>query len=261
LINQPIKTHNPFPDLVELKLSSLDLLDCENAQKLKANLRFGPYNIVGVDFAVSLRKARLVISPSGFEVKEHNKFGDSTKALAIRYEYKHQSESSNSKGAQASVEIGIDAAAAPSIGAKIAAHIDRGTKEIATHSLETEIDIARVVPRGGNSWEFSEPTAPQILDGKYIDSSDNVLCEVQAQQQSNSRSVQAYVEIRQRDLALPPDVKNAIFGNKKPTNNERIFKILLAKSLHSEITKHTGEEYEGKVMLSLVEISNEDNLD
>ncbi len=236
---------NPFG-----RISFLDMryMDQDGVGTCIATLEFGRDEITvdSVDYHVGFLRAVLILTSPGFRQIPETRFG------AIERESFTSIASHFSQERTLSGTAGIEGAIDPAKGIASAA-VKTSTEVKAIRSVKDTVTlddkIYRIRPRGEGMWDINEIDG-KPLQGNYI--LGKALVQLRPVSGTNRKAVRAIVLAKQKDMTFEPDDKPIFprFGVK-----EKLIKILAAKCMAKKIAP--DQEYDGKFLLSLSEISDE----
>ncbi len=246
---------NALPHLIDLRLRVKNADDSE-CKDVVADLRIHRTEIDcpdGALISIKLRKATLELDLTGLEPLPKTRLGEPVRELQI---VEKQSTTVKTIAAgKVAAHAGLSLNQLVPANLSLAADATVETKATVTHASKADVAEFRVKARGGDTWEISEPLkhgaqgAP-VLDGTYLE--DSTLCKVQPQRGANNMGVGLSAYARQRDIVLSL-AKSSLRHNFVNTNQEKLFAILIARSMGI-----VGSKYAGIVKFSKSELDLED---
>jgi hypothetical protein len=191
---------------------------------------------------------------SGLETLPKTRFGEPVRENKIVE--KQSTNVTTTVDGKVGVHAGVDIAKLNPATLKLSTDATAQAKATSIRTSKQDNAEYLVKARGGDTWEVSEPkpktagVQQKPLDGTYL--LDEVLCKVGPQKGANMMSVGMTAVARQRDMTLQLTTGN-LWQTYVNTSQEKLFKILVAKSLGS-----AGDTYAGLIKLSKSEIDVED---
>jgi hypothetical protein len=248
---------NSLPRLLELRLRVQPCPKNVEHKDVCVDLRIDRTEIDGPDgqvVSVRLRKATLGMDFSGLDPLPNTRFGEPRRENKVVE--KQTTKVTTGLEGKVAMHAGLDITKINPINLKLSADATAEAKATTVHTSKQEIADYLVTARGGDTWVISEPRTKtsgveeKPLDGTYL--SDEILCKVTTQRGANMTSVGISASAKQCDIVLELTKGNLLhtFLN---VSQEKLFKILVAKSLGLE-----GNKYAGIVKLSRSEITLED---
>jgi hypothetical protein len=240
---------NSLPQLLDLRVRVQKCAEIEGHRDVRADLRIYRSEVDGPDgaaIAVQLKRATLEMELAGLDTIPKTRLGDPVRENKV-VEKQATNVKTNLEG-KVAVHAGLDITKLNPATLKLSADGLAEAKATTTHTSKQEIVDYRVKARGGDTWEICEPKTKassmqeQPLDGTYL--SDDILCKVAPQRGANMMSVNITAVARQRDMTLEL-TKGNLWQTYVNTSHEKLFKILVAKSLG-----RAGSEYAGLIKLS-----------
>jgi hypothetical protein len=240
---------NSLPQLLDLRVRIANCTKVEGRKDVLVDLRIHRTEIDGPEEAVisvQLKRATLELDLAGLEAVPKTRLGEPVRENRIVE--KQTTKVTTTLDAKVGVHAGLDITMLNLPSLKLSADATAEAKATSVHTAKQDIAEYRVKARPGDTWEVTEPrtktsgTQQQPLDGTYL--LDEVLCKVAPQKGANMMSVGVTAVAKQRDMMLEL-TKGNLWQTYVNTSHEKLFKILLAKSLCP-----AGNTYSGLIKLS-----------
>ncbi|MGC0325025.1 hypothetical protein ABIG06_005654 [Bradyrhizobium sp. USDA 326] len=250
--------NNSLPHLLELKLRVQPCEEEQSHKDVRVDLRVHCSEIDGPEdclISVRLKSATIDLDLTGLDAVPNTRLGEPLRDLKVTS--KQTNTIRTTLDGKAAAHAGVDVAKLNPATLKLSADASAEVKVTALQTSKQDVTEYRVKARPGDTWEVAEPpkktatgTERVPLDGTYL--LDQVLCRVAPQRGANMMSVGVSAYAKQRDLHLEL-VKGDLWQTFMSKSQEKLFKILVAKSLGQ-----AGSKYAGIVKLSYSEIEIEE---
>ncbi|MBR0895782.1 hypothetical protein JQ616_12535 [Bradyrhizobium tropiciagri] len=249
--------NNALPQLLELKLRVKACEEEEGQKEVRADLRIYCSEIDGPDdcvISVRLNRATLDLNLIGLDTVANSRLGEPVRNQKLVA--KQTNTIRTTVDGKVAAHAGVDLAKLNPASLKLSADASAEAKVTSLQTSKQEIAEYTVKARGGDTWEVREPPTKgqgsehPSLDGTYL--LDDTLCRASPQRGANMMSVGLLAYAKQRDLKLEL-IKGHLWHTFMSAGQEKLFKILVAKSLGQ-----MGSKYAGIVKLSHSEIDVED---
>jgi hypothetical protein len=209
----------------------------------QANISFGKY-----DIDIGFVRAELYLDLDGIEVCPGQRYADHVVEPMTKTAIQHTEKDRISSGSQRSTAGNVSSL--PSLNAQydFSSNVDREVQ------LSSERNFAQFrIKAGPNNVWVMKGEEGKPLDASYL-TSDTVLCRLRPAKGANRNVISVYVISRKRDIwYLEPDGQNILTRTfHSNINKEKIFKILLAKSIGNK-----APDSSDKILIS--KLSNSDD--
>jgi hypothetical protein len=242
---------NPLPDLVELMTRIAPKDGDDTAHEILVELRVHPHEIEESfgTIGVEISEAILSLQLSGLEVVPGTKFSnpviDSKTQQEVHLERKVTDSTDNAR-----TQSGGFAFSSSAIGLVGKIEASRVSSEQTGQSVSDRTSRTDLVEHyhvkaiGNDNWKICG-RANGPLDGVYVNNQS--LCEVAPVANANRVGAETELVVRQRHLKAEMVSDQSWFASLVSTNQKKIAKILIAKSLHEAAS---DEAFDGKFVFA-----------
>ncbi|TPI63949.1 hypothetical protein FJ417_03335 [Mesorhizobium sp. B3-1-7] len=252
---------NPLGQLVELKTKLVPDDDQGSANTLLVELRANPEEIedkIGT-ISVSIKEATLVLTLHGLDIVSKSRLGQPTTGAPVHRELQRETTittaHSTADEGKAGLSVGISTE-----GPKAELKVGIGSSENMSASLirrETEIireEFHPVRAISGDRWKVTMKDGG-ALDATFLDG--DPLCRTTSVKGANLLGVESEVIVKQKHLDVKLDRDPSWLSLRFPrtTNQQKIMKVLIAKSLHEK--SGTGD-FDGELTFSRSSVFDEE---